>query len=90
MAIDTKVLSQRDGDRSLKRIKELLAANMSQAEIVQTLNEENYRTLRLKTWTALNLRQVIWKLRHDLRTWYGLAARRAGLIIKPLPEEIPA
>lgn len=86
MAIETKVLSQKDGDRSVKRIKELLAQGISQAEIVETLNAENYLTLRLKKWTSLNLRQVIFKLRHDLRTWYGLSARRANLFISPLPE----
>lgn len=86
MTIKTNVLSQRSGDKSIKRLKSLLAEGLSQNEIVEILNEEGYLTLRLKAWTRLNLRQVIYKLRHDLRTWYGLAANRAGLVIGRLPE----
>lgn len=88
MTIDTKVLSQRAGDRSLKRIQSLLEAEpgISQAEVVEILNEEGYLTLRLKKWTTVSLRQVIFKLRHQLKSFYGLSARRAGLVIDQLPE----
>lgn len=90
MTIETKVLSQRDGDRSLRRIRGLLEEGCSYAEIVQILNEEKYLTLRLKSWTTVSLRQVIYKLRHSVSSFYGLSARRAGLLIKPLPEGVPA
>lgn len=83
--LDTTVLSQRDGDRSVRRIKELLQQGCSYAEICETLNFEGYKTLRLKEWSSVSIRQLIYKLRHQLNTWYGLSARRAGLAIKALP-----
>ena len=90
--VDTKVLSQQDGDRSIKRIKQLLAEECGYAEIVETLRMEGYKTLRLKDWTIVSLKQTIWKLRHHVKTFYGLSARRAGLLIKPLlsPEGVAA
>lgn len=86
MTIETKVLSQKDGDRSLRRIRGLLEEGCSYAEIVETLRIEGYKTLRLKDWTTVSLRQVIFKLRHQLKSFYGLSARRAGLVIDQLPE----
>lgn len=76
---------QKAADRSVRRIKQLLTiGEMSQAEMVEILNDEGYLTLRLKPWTAVNLRQVIWKIRHQDRSWYLLSQRRAGLVIEPL------
>lgn len=71
--------SQKDADRSIKRIKEMLSQGMSQAEMVETLNEEGYRTIRLCKWNVNNLRQVLFKIRHELKSWYGLARQRCGL-----------
>lgn len=75
----SKELNQAASDRSIKRIKSLLLEGMSYLEIAATLNNENYTTIKNLPWTALNLRQVVFKLRHEERTWYALSARRAGL-----------
>lgn len=71
--------SQRDADRSIRRIKEMIAQGISQAEIVETLNSEGYRTIRLRPWNVNNLRQVLFKIRHELKSWYGLSGTRCGL-----------
>lgn len=78
----TKELNQAASDRSIKRIKSLLLEGMSYAEMAATLNDENYTTIKEQPWTVLNLRQVVWKLRNEQKTWYGLSARRAGLTIE--------
>lgn len=78
----TKQNNQADADRSIKRIKSLLLEELSQAEMVETLNRENYKTLRGLPWTVQNLRVVIHRLRHELATWYGLSQRRAGLVLE--------
>lgn len=80
----SKELNQAASDRSIKRIKQLLAEGVSYAEMVSTLNTENYTTIKNMPWTSLNLRQVVFKLRHAEKSWYGLSARRAGLTISPL------
>lgn len=77
----TKELDQQASDRSIKRIKSLLLEGMSYLEMAATLNQEGYETIKNLPWTALNLRQVVFKLRHEERTWYGLSAKRAGLTI---------
>ena len=76
---NTKELDQQASDRSIKRIKSLLLEGMSYLEMAATLNQEGYETIKNLPWTALNLRQVVFKLRHEERTWYGLSAKRAGL-----------
>lgn len=76
-----KELNQAESDRSIKRIKSLLLEGMSYLEMAATLNSEGYRTIKEQPWTALNLRQVTWKLRNEQKTWYGLSAARAGLTI---------
>lgn len=79
------IQDQSAADRSIRRIKQLmLEGEMTQAEMVNTLNEEGYLTIRLKPWTNSNIRQVIWKLRHQEKSWYGLSSRRAGLVIEVL------
>lgn len=77
----TKTLNQAAADRSIRRIKQLLDEGMSQAEMCETLNREGYKTIRNLPWNALNLRQIIWKIRHQERSWYGLSAKRAGLAL---------
>lgn len=74
-----KTHDQQAADRSVRRIKELMQQGLSQSEMVETLNAEGYRTLRLHPWTVNNLRQILWRIRHDLRSWYGLASSRCGL-----------
>lgn len=76
----TSELNQAASDRSIKRIKQLLNEDdMSYAEMASILNAEGYTTIKNLKWTALNLRQVVFKLRHQEPSWYGLSARRAGL-----------
>lgn len=71
--------SQKDADRSIRRIKQMLTEGLSQDEMVKTLNEEGYRTIRLRLWNTNNLRQVLFRIRHELKSWYGLASSRCGL-----------
>jgi len=71
--------SQKDADRSVRRIKEMIMQGLSQTEMVETLNSEGYRTIRLRAWNVNNLRQVLFKIRHELKSWYGLASSRCGL-----------
>lgn len=75
--------SQKDSDRSIRRIKELLEEDLTYPEMVDKLNAEGFRTIRLLEWTALNLRQVIHRLRHKSASWYALSARRASLKVAP-------
>lgn len=76
--------SQSDADRSIRRIKSLLLENLTQAEMVETLNQEGYRTIRGARWTVINLRVVLFRMRHDLATWYGLSRKRANLSLAAL------
>ncbi len=78
-ASEKKPMNQVASDRSVSRIKELLLQGLLQADMVRTLNSEGYTTIRMLPWTEVNLRQVLWKLRWQTPTWYGLSARRAGL-----------
>jgi hypothetical protein len=77
----SKPLDQAASDRSVRRIKQLLSEGMLHADVVKTLNEEGYTTIRGCPWTALNLRQVLWKLRWQRASWYALSAKRAGLAV---------
>ena len=77
----SKTHSQAASDRSIRRIKELLETGMSQTEMVETLNLEGFTTLRLQAWNVNNLRQVIFRIRHSLRSWYCLSSRRANLVL---------
>jgi hypothetical protein len=70
--------NQRDADRSIARIRQLVEIGYTYEAIAEILNDENYRTLRGKPWTALNVRQVIFKLRANSASWYALSARRAN------------
>lgn len=71
--------SQKDADRSIRRIKEMMMQGLSQTEMVETLNSEGYKTIRLRAWNVNNLRQVLFRIRHELKSWYGLASSRCGL-----------
>lgn len=76
--------NQAAADSSIKRIKSLLGEGISQAEMVETLNRENYKTLRGASWTVQNLRVVLHRMRHELATWYGLSRKRANLSLEAL------
>lgn len=78
----TKTLNQSEADRSIRRIKSLLVEQISYDEMAETLNREGYRTLTGKAWTAINLRVVIFRLRHQLDGWYRLSQRRANLSLE--------
>lgn len=69
--------NQRDADRSIVRIRELVNEGYTYEAVAGILNEENYKTLRGKPWTALNVRQIIFKLRSRAASWYAVSARRA-------------
>lgn len=75
--------SQVDSDRSIRRIKDLLEEELTYSEMVEKLNAEGFKTIRLKPWTSLNLRQVIFRLRSKCASWYALSARRASLKVAP-------
>lgn len=76
---DDKTHDQRAADRSVRRIKELMQQGLSQGEMVETLNAEGYQTIRLRPWTVTNLRQILWRIRHELKSWYALSSSRCGL-----------
>lgn len=83
-----KHLSQQAADKSIKRIKSLLQdePSLSYIELADILNGEGYTTIRQLPWNANNLRQVVFKLRKELNSWYGLAAARARFV----PEAVAA
>lgn len=72
--------NQRDADRSIDRIRQLVDEGYTYEAVAEILNAENYKTLRGKPWTALNIRQVMFKLRSKASSWYALSARRANFI----------
>lgn len=76
-----KTLDQRASDRSIRRIKELVEQEMTQAEIVEILNNEGFTTIRRQVWTLTNLRQVLHRLRHQAKSWYALSSRRANFTV---------
>lgn len=83
----SKNLVQSEADKSVKRIKSLLLEEpgLSYIELAEILNSEGYRTIRQLTWNANNLRQVVFRLRNELNSWYGLAATRARFEPAPIP-----
>lgn len=70
--------SQKDADRSVLRIKEMMAQGLSQTEMVETLNSEGYKTIRVHAWNVNNLRQILFRIRYELKRWHGLASSRCG------------
>ena len=70
--------NQRDADRSIDRIRQLMEEGYTYQAVAEILNEENYKTVRGKPWTALNVRQIMFKLRSRPPSWYALSARRAN------------
>jgi hypothetical protein len=48
--------------------------------IAEILCTEGYKTVQGKKWTALNVRQVLFKLRAGGGSRYALAAQRADFI----------
>ena len=82
MSSKNKIHNQREADRSIRRIKELLEEGLSQNEIVATLNNEGFRTIREQLWSIVNLKQVLFRLRHSQKSWYALSQKRAGLQVQ--------
>ena len=70
--------NQTQADRSILRLKQLMLEGLTYELIAQTLNEEGYKTIRQKPWTAVNIRQVVHALRIERKSWYGLSASRAN------------
>lgn len=79
MKDDYKAHDQKAADRSIRRIKEMVQQGLSQDEMIELLNQEGYRTIRLRAWNKNNLRQVLFRIRHSLKSWYGLSSSRCGL-----------
>jgi hypothetical protein len=69
---------QKNADLSVERIKQLTREDYSYQAMADVLNREGYRTLRGKEWNANNIRQVVFKLRRHMPSWYGLSATRAN------------
>lgn len=78
---NTNTLDQKASDRSIRRIKELMEQEITQVEMVEILNNEGFTTIRRLPWTIENLRQVLYRLRHKAKTWYGLSSKRAGFTV---------
>jgi hypothetical protein len=74
--------NQKHADLSVLMICQLMTEGYTYRAISQILNEEGYRTIRGILWSPENVRQVISKLRLRKDSWYGLAAERAGLVVK--------
>lgn len=77
-----KVHSQTDADRSIRRIKSLIAEGCSYREMTEILEQEGYRTLTGKSWTANNLRILVYRLRHQWKSFYALSQQRANLTLE--------
>jgi hypothetical protein len=76
-------LNQVEADRAIRRIKGLMEEGCSHREICGILAQEGYKTIKGKEWTPNNIRVLTFRLRQQCKTWYGLSARRAGLVLKP-------
>ena len=68
---------QREADRSLVRIRQLVNDGYTYEAMAKMLSTEGYLTIQGKSWTAVNLRQLIFKLRAKSPSWYALSARGA-------------
>lgn len=79
MTQDIKPLNQKAADKAIMRIKSLLPEDLTYVEMCDILNEEGYRTIRNCEWTPINLRVVIYRLRHELASYYAVSAQRARL-----------
>lgn len=73
--------NQADADKSIRRLKQLMLEGLTYEAIARILNEEGYKTIRRRDWTAVNIRQVVHALRIERASWYGLSATRANLNI---------
>lgn len=74
--------NQADADRSIRRLKQLMIEGLTYEAIARILNDEGYKTIRGRDWTAVNIRQVVHALRIERPSWYGLSADRANLNIQ--------
>lgn len=79
--METKQINQVAADKAVRRIKTLLAEGCTRREICDTLNSEGYLTIKGKPWTVTNLTVMLYRLRHEWASFYGLSQRRAGLVL---------
>lgn len=82
MKPENQTLDQTAADKSIRRIKSLLAEGCTRREICDTLNSEGYITLKRKPWTVTNLKVLLYRLRHKWVSFYALSQRRAGLVLE--------
>lgn len=81
--IDQKALDQAQADRAIRRIKSLVDEGCRYAEICQILRQEGYKTIRGQDWTVNNLRILVFRLRHKVRSYYAISQRRTGFLASP-------
>ena len=68
---------QHQADRSLVRIRQLVNDGYTYEAMAKVLSAEGYLTIQGKPWTAVNLRQLMFKLRAKSPSWYAVSARVA-------------
>jgi hypothetical protein len=81
---DARTLNQKAADKALARLKQLLEEGCGYAECCDTMNSENYRTIKGKLWTVQNLKILVFRLRHKCASFYAISQRRANLQIEPI------
>lgn len=77
---EQKTLDQAEADLALWRIKGLIGEGYRYSEICQILKREGYVTIRGREWTVHNLRILIYRLRHEVRSFYAISQRRVGFM----------
>lgn len=80
---EPKPLNQTEADLALWRIKGLIEEGCRYEEICQILKREGYKTIRGREWTVTNLRIMIFRLRHKVRSFYAVSQRRIGFVPSP-------
>ena len=75
-------LDQAKADRAIRRIKSLVNEGCRYGEICEILRQEGYRTIKGQEWTVNNLRILIFRLRHKVRSFYAISQKRTGLQCK--------
>ena len=71
-------------DRSLVRIRQLVDDGYTYGAMALVLGQEGYQTIQGKPWTAVNLRQLVFRLRARASTWYAQSAQWARFVPHPL------
>lgn len=77
---EPNILNQSEADLALWRIKGLIEEGQRYAEICDVLQREGYKTIRGQQWTVSNLRILMFRLRHKVRSFYTRSQRRIGLM----------